>query len=256
MTQNQDKLIGYWAFSSETQFNAQIYIRFTENDLLQWGFENEWNICVMPHTYWIENGKIGTICPPNPRKEQTLFEVNDEGVLKLVYSNRETLWKRAEKQNFFESKNKKICEWGSQYGRQFDYMTLLDKKPDKFQIQRAEYMHISPQIFVNTNALRMLHYYAQAEFSAFHFDDFKYILEQGVYVNEEDDEDTKLLSYFAGDGYTNAVELMLDYGFEINAKDILDNTALDYAIRRNQSETAEILRKRGAKSGKEIDELN
>lgn len=252
MTQNQNKLVGYWAFASETQFNSQIYIRFTENGLLQWGFENECNICVMPHNYWTENTRIGTICPPNSRKELTPFEIDADETLKLIYSNRETLWKRAEKQNFFKSENRKICEWGSQYGRQFDYMALLNKSPDKFQIQRAKYLQISPQILVNTHALQMLHYYIQAEFSSFHFEDFKNILERGVWKDEEDDMDTKLLSYFAGDGYTNAVELMLNYGFEINAKDILDNTALDYAIWENQAETVEFLRKKGAKLGSEI----
>ena len=54
MTDFKNQLIGYWAFASETQFNAQIYIRFTKNDLLQWGYQNEWLICNITHKYWIE----------------------------------------------------------------------------------------------------------------------------------------------------------------------------------------------------------
>ena len=129
---------------------------------------------------------------------------------------------------------------------------MLDSPPHPIQIKRAKHLNISPKIIVNTNALRDLHKYSQAEFASFHLEDFKYILQQGVWKDEEDDTDTKLLSYFAGDGFTNAVELMLDYGFEINAKDILDNTALDYAIWKNYNETAELLKERGAKLGSEI----
>jgi len=174
----------------------------------------------------------------------------DEGLLRLNYINRQTVWVRVEKQEFFERKD--IWNPGIPFARQIDYMALLNEPPHYYQIKRAKHLNISPQILVNTNALWKLHEYSTAEFSSFHTDDFKTILERGVWVEEEDNMDTKLLSYFAGDGYTEAVEIMLDYGFDINAKDILDNTALDYAIWKNRTGTAELLQKRGGKTGKEI----
>lgn len=250
MVQTQNDLIGYWAFASQTQLNSQIYIRFTESGLLQWGYQNPWLICNISHNYWIENGNIGTICLPNPRKELIPYSITNEGNLKLIYINRETVWKKAEKQEFFERKD--IWNPGIPFPRQIDYMALLDLPPHPLQIKRAEYLGISPQILVNTNALWKLWEYSQAEFSSFHMDDFKHILDQSVLIDDEDDMDTTLLGYLAQDGYAEAVAVLIDKGADINHLDILENTPLDYAIWKNQTETIKLLRKHGAKSRKEI----
>ncbi len=45
---------------------------------------------------------------------------------------------------------------------------------------------------------------------------------------------------------------MLEYGFEINAVDMFEATALDYAIAKNRNDTVELLRNKGAKTGKEM----
>jgi hypothetical protein len=205
----------------------------------------------MPHNYWIDNEKIGTICLPNPRKEFTPYFISNE-ILKLTYIDRETIWRKAERQDFFENENRRICEWGSQYGRQFDYIEWMNKAPHKSQVESAEYFGISPQILVNTDALETLYDYCQSEFGAFHLEDFKYILKQGVWVNWQDNWDATLLTYFAEAGYANAVEIMLEYGFEINAVDMFEATALDYAIAKNRNDTVELLRNKGAKTGKEM----
>lgn len=251
MNQISNELSGDWAFVSKTEFNSLLYIRFTKNGSLHWGYQNQWLTCNIPHNYWFENGSIATVCPPNPRKELTPFEITSDGKLKLKYLNRETIWERAETQQFFE--NKDIWNPGIPFPRQIDYMALLKEKPRNFQIERAKNLGISPQILVNTNALWKLHEYSQAEFASFHLDDFKFILEQGILVDEEDNMDATLLSHFAGDGYVEAVKLMLEFGFDINAKDITDNTPLDYALWKNQSDVAGILRENGAKTGKEIE---
>lgn len=247
MTQVQDDLVGYWSFASETESNWQVYLRFTENGLLQWGYENEWLICNISHNYWIENENIGTICLPNPRKEFTPYSITADGLLKLTYTNRETVWEKAEKQGFFESKN--IWNPGIPFARQIDYMALLKSPPHHFQVKRAKNMNISPQILVNTNALWKSWEYSQAEFALLHLDDFEFILEQGVLIDEDDDMDTTLLSHLAHDGYIEAVKLMLDKGANINHIDVLQNTALDWAIWKNQTETVKLLRERGAKLG-------
>lgn len=251
MTQTQNELIGYWAFASETESYWQIYIRFTENSLLQWGYQNEWLICNISHNYWLENGNIGTICPPNPRRELTPYTIAADGTLKLTYSNRETIWTRAEKQEFFESKN--IWNPGIPFLRQIDYMALLNSPPHHFQIKRAKNMNISPQILVNTRALWSALEYSNGEFASLHLNDWRYILERGVLVNEDDDMDRTLLSYAAEDGYTDVVELLLNNGFDINTIDILKQTPLDWAIWKDRTETTKLLRERGAKLGKELE---
>lgn len=248
MTQTRNELIGYW--SSETQFDSTVYIRFTGNRLLQWGYENEWRICNISHSYWIENESIGTICLPNPRKEFTSYSITADGLLKLNYTNRETVWEKAEKQEFFDCKN--IWNPGIPFARQIDYMALLKSAPHHFQVERAKNMNVPPQILVNTNALWKCWEYAQAEFASLHLDDFEFILEQGVLIDEDDDMDTTLLSHLAHDGYTEAVTRMLNKGADINHVDILQNTALDWAIWKNQVETIKILQKKGAKLGSEL----
>ncbi len=87
---------------------------------MQWGYENQWRICVTSYDYWVEKESIGTICPPNPRKEITPYSISENEKLKLAYSNYETIWAKTNKQEFFESKN--IWNPGILFGRQEDYM--------------------------------------------------------------------------------------------------------------------------------------
>lgn len=246
-------MVGYWIIASApentSEAHGEIYLRFTENGLLQWGYENQSRICVISHDYWIENQNIGTICAPNPRKEFTPFSITNDGKLTLAYSNYETIWTETGKQKFFESKN--IWNPGILFERQEDYMALLSSSPHAMEIERADYLGISPQILVNTNVLWKAWKYSRDAFASFHFDDFKYILEQGVLIDDDDNMDTTLLSYLAEDGYKEAVRLMLDNGAEINHKNILQMTALDFAIWTNQTETIKFLRERGAKLGTE-----
>ncbi len=138
------------------------------------------------------------------------------------------------------------------FSRQIDYMALLKFPPHHFQVERAKNMSISPQILVNTKALWKSWEYSQAEFASLHLDDFEFILEQGVLIDEDDDMDTTLLAYLAHDGYTEAVKLMLNKGADINHIDILQNTALDRAIWKKQTETIKLLQERGAKLGIEL----
>ena len=47
--------------------------------------------------------------------------------------------------------------------------------------------------------------------------------------------------YLAGDGYTEAVRLLLDNGFDVNAVDLHGETAVDHAIYRHRKETLQLL---------------
>ncbi len=254
MVESQNNLVGCWIIDSAPENTGEVagevYLRFTENGLLQWGYENQWRICVISHDYWIEGESIGTICPPNPRKEFTPYSIIPDGKLRLAYSNYETIWAKTEKQEFFESNN--IWNPGILFERQEDYMSLLNSPPYDYQIKRADYLGISPQILVNTNVLWQAWSYSGAAFASFHFDDFKYILQQGVFTEETCNMGNTLLSYLAADGYIEAVELLLNQGANINHKNISQATALDVAIYANQSNVVELLRKKGAKLGNEI----
>ena len=53
----------------------------------------------------------------------------------------------------------------------------------------------------------------------------------------------------AANGHKEIVELLISKGADANAKDLRDATPLDYAI---LSETADLLRKNGAKTAEEL----
>ena len=53
-------------------------------------------------------------------------------------------------------------------------------------------------------------------------------------------------------GRKETVELLIANGAEVNAKDNLGWTPLDFAIIRNHTETADLLRKHGGKTGEEL----
>ena len=48
------------------------------------------------------------------------------------------------------------------------------------------------------------------------------------------------------------VELLIGKGLDVNAKDEDGDTPLDWAIIRNHTETADLLRKHGGKTGDEL----
>ena len=48
------------------------------------------------------------------------------------------------------------------------------------------------------------------------------------------------------------VELLIGKGLDVNAKDEDGDTPLDWAIIRNHTETADLLRKHGGKTGEEL----
>jgi hypothetical protein len=252
---SKNELVGYWIIESAPESSpegaGEIYLRFTENGLLQWGYENQWRICVISYDYWIEKESIGTVCLPNPRKEFTPYSISEDGKLKLAYSNYDTVWVKTNKQEFFESKN--IWNPGIPFDIQEDYMSLLNSPPHERQIKRADYLGVSPQILVNTNVLWKVWEYSRSAFASFHFEDFKYILEQGVLIDDKNNLDDTLLIHLAADDYTEAVKLMLDNGADINHKDISGNTALDFAIFANRIDTIKLLKERGALSGSELE---
>jgi hypothetical protein len=249
-------LIGYWVLDSAPERSHEIgvtHIRFTDDGLLQEGNENEWRIYVLSFQYWVEGDAVMTICPPNPRTEMTPFSIISDEKLALSFGDEKTIWIRTEKKEFFESS--KVWNPGFLFERQTDYMSMLDLKPHDYEIEGASRLGMSPQIFVNTNALWKCWKYGRSSFASFHLEDFEQILERGVLIDREDDMDRTLLSYLAEDGLTQAVQMAADYGADVNNSDVLELTALDYAILANRTETAEALRKLGGTHGKGFSEL-
>jgi len=59
--------------------------------------------------------------------------------------------------------------------------------------------------------------------------------------------------YIAGEGYTGAVRLLLENGFDINVQDLYGDTALDHALFRDRKDTIQFLLAWGAKSGRKIE---
>lgn len=254
MSNDPNSLIGYWVLELDPENAHEIgvtHLRFGENGLLQEGFENKWRIVVISFHYWIEGNAIATTCSPNLRIEFTPFSLTDDGKLVLSEGSYSSTWAPTAKKEFFDSEN--IWKSGVLSGRRVDYMSLLDSKPRDYEIDLALQLNISPQILVNTGALWMCWEYSRSRFASFHLDEFEHILRQGVQIDDDDNEDRTLLSYLAEDGNTEGVRLMLDHGAEINHMDIYPFTALDHAIAANRSDTADLLRERGAKLASELD---
>ena len=254
MSNNLNSLIGYWVLDSALENAHEIgvtHLRFASKGLLQEGNENEWRIYVLSFQYWIEGDAIATICPPNPRTELTPFSIANDGKLILSDDNNETTWARTGKNEFFDSNN--IWDPGILFERQTDYMSLLDSKPQGYQIEQALRLDISPQLLVNTNAMWKCWKYARSRFASFHLEDFDHILKQGVLIDDEDNEDRTLLSYLAEDGYSQAVQKALEHGANINHLDLYGTTALDWATWTGRTETIWVLRDCGGKLGSDLD---
>ena len=72
-------------------------------------------------------------------------------------------------------------------------------------------------------------------------------------MNVEDDlyGDTPLL-WAAGFGHKEVAELLIGKGADVNAKDRIGWSVLDYATRLGQPEIIDLLRKHGGKTGDEL----
>ena len=60
------------------------------------------------------------------------------------------------------------------------------------------------------------------------------------------------LSQAASGGHKEVAELLIAEGADVNAKDAYGTTPLDSAIKRRRTETADLLRKHGGKTGREL----
>ena len=74
-------------------------------------------------------------------------------------------------------------------------------------------------------------------------------LATGTNVNAKSEADTTPLHYAAWEGHTEVVELLIAKGADVNAKRVDDETPLDWAM---TTETADLLRKHGGKTGEEL----
>ncbi len=221
-----------------------------EDGLVQWGYAKPDKICVQSFYYRIKDGVVVTVLSPNPREERTPYLITPDGKLKLSYSYYDTLWARTTEQAFFTDGDR--WEPDPEMSRP-DYMAYLRQPPNVYQRGEAQSNGVPPQFVINTDALWKVWKYSRGTFCSFHLKDFKSILERGVIPSRTCNEDRTLLMYLAGDGYTEAVRLLLDNGFDVNAVDLHGETAVDHAIYRHRKETLQLLFGRGGRSGREIE---
>ena len=83
------------------------------------------------------------------------------------------------------------------------------------------------------------------------------LIVKGADVNAKGTVRTKVggvtpLHIAADKGHKEIAELLIDNGADVNVKDDDGETPLDWAIEDNQSETADLLRKHGGKTGEEL----
>ena len=76
-------------------------------------------------------------------------------------------------------------------------------------------------------------------------------LAAGADVNAKEKGGTPL-HYAAGTGHKVIAVLLIAEGADVNAKSDSGSTPLDWAIRRNVTETADLLRKHGGKTAEEL----
>ena len=76
-------------------------------------------------------------------------------------------------------------------------------------------------------------------------------LDKGVDVNARDNDGWTPL-HWAAFGHKEIAELLIVEGANVNAKNKYGETPLDAAIRFRQTETADLLRKHGGKTGEEL----
>jgi len=79
------------------------------------------------------------------------------------------------------------------------------------------------------------------------------LIAEGANVNAKDDIIGRTPLYqAASQGYKEIAELLIAKGADVNAKDNVGETPLDRAIRYKRTETADLLRKHGGKTVKEL----
>ncbi len=78
-------------------------------------------------------------------------------------------------------------------------------------------------------------------------------LATGTDVNAKDDVGGTPLHFATGWDHKEIVELLIDADADVNAKDDVSDTPLDVAIQLKRTETAELLRKHGGKTKKELE---
>jgi len=77
------------------------------------------------------------------------------------------------------------------------------------------------------------------------------LIAKGADVNAKEEDGWTPLHFAAMEGHTKVAELLITAGADVNAK-FYDETPLDWAIKRKQTGTADLLRKHGGKTGEEL----
>jgi len=78
------------------------------------------------------------------------------------------------------------------------------------------------------------------------------LLDKGADVNAKEEVGWTPLHYAAAMSHKAIAELLLDKGADVNAKDDGGDTPLDVAMLGNDKETAELIRKHGGKTGEKL----
>ena len=78
------------------------------------------------------------------------------------------------------------------------------------------------------------------------------LLEQGVNVNESDNEDLTPLHYAAHNGWSDLADTLLNFGADANARDLYGYTPLMVATRNGTTPVVRLLLKRGADPNIEV----
>ncbi len=82
------------------------------------------------------------------------------------------------------------------------------------------------------------------------------LIAEGADVNAKDNREYTSLHFAVTHTYKEMVEMLIEKGADVNAKEASGThkgmTPLDCAIRNKRTETADLLRKHGGKSGKEL----